>query len=316
MPSLGLGPQVSGQEERSPEPQDHGRQWPGSWPPGPPLRLPWPHVSQGGSAAPPGRQEWMGACEGRWRVSSPRGVTGGAGAGERAAGSLLRLVLEGRPARRPRGTEGGEPWQPQVPILTCPRPRPQSPSGLGWRSPRLHPTSPNVCGANTNGPRGGGGGLRFPRWGLALGPSPPDWTRRLRPPLPFLPPAPLSSPPPFPSTSISSSPGYLCQLRQAGSGFRWPRCQWCHRPVRASHLPYWDLAAGSGVSVLVGSVPRLGRSRRSAHSGGGGSAPAPQFKARRGVSRLFPLSFLKSPAGPPGGQASTALVSLLASQRD
>lgn len=161
-------------------------------PQGLPSGCPGRTCPRAGQRHPRGRQEWMGACEGRWRVSSPRGVTGGAGAGERAAGSLLRLVLEGRPARRPRGTEGGEPWQPQVSILTCPRPRPQSPSGLGWRSPRLHPTSPNVCGANTNGPRGGGGGLRFPRWGLALGPSPPDWTLDSKAPAP----SPLPSPRP------------------------------------------------------------------------------------------------------------------------
>lgn len=197
MPSLGLGPQVSGQEERSPEPQDHGRQWPGSWPPGPPLRLPWPHVSQGGSAAPPGRQEWMGACEGRWRVSSPRGVTGGAGAGERAAGSLLRLVLEGRLACRPRGTEGGEPWQPQVP----PHPYLSSPPPLVTLRPGLAESStsphfPKRLWCEYQWAKRWGRGPSFPSMGSGSGPVSSGLDSK----------APAPSPLPSPRPSLLPTP--------------------------------------------------------------------------------------------------------------
>lgn len=199
MPSLGLGPQVSGQEERSPEPQDHGRQWPGSWPPGPPLRLPWPHVSQGGSAAPPGRQEWMGACEGRWRISSPRGVTGGRGRERGRQEVCFGLSWKAAPLAGHAGQKVGSRGSHRSPSLPVLAPAPRHPPAWAGGVLDFTPLPQTFVVRIPMGQEVGAGAFvsldgvwlwaRLLRTGLeGSGPLSPSFPPPLSPPLPPFPP--------------------------------------------------------------------------------------------------------------------------------
>lgn len=155
--------------------------------------------------------------------------------------------------------------------------------------------------------------LCFPRWSQALGPSPPEWTPRLRPPHPFLPPSPPCFPPPFPSTSISSSPWLFMPI---ASGWVWLPLALMPMvpPPRPGQSPAL-LGPGSGVRCVCAGGERAPSGEEPQECtrgwGGGGSAlalpvqpPPSSSRPRRGEEAAFPLCFLTSPAGPPQDKPS------------